>query len=565
MGLNQGTQRSRLFQLTLVSCLSLLFCDGFLRGQTDTRTEKEIQTKPGRIEGVYEAKGAKLTIKWVNNDPRGEFVRNGQTFRFVGKQDGSAITGTLLNDDVNIKFVGKMEGDLLHVAAGFDRIKMRRVTGSVPAVQGKTGISETVLAQSTQVLNSTIRVSPDNSKVAFAIRGKGQRDPKILVNGKAMQSDYDLSGLRFSPNGERLAYRLLRDSKSYFVVDDQLQGPFDSVVIHPHIFSSDSKRSIFTARTDKQWRIVTDGKPGPPFDEISRTFGFSPDGQRMAYAGKRNQHWHAVVNDELSPPYDAILYGRILFSADSKHVHYTIVRDGKQIPILDGKELGAYEAIANVGFNPYGDQFAFVAIEGSSRMVITDGVAGARYDNIGKLQYSPKGTRPAYQARTNGKWRLIINGEKRGDPYDMMSAPVFSSNGNRVAVLAATNKKQFVVVDGKPSVGFDEVASVVFSPDEKQVSFIARQEKEWYVVVNGKRSYPYATKPVPVAFSSDSEHFVYTGKREGNTYIVVDGVEGKPVWNMLPGSAIVWDGPKRFHTVVRRTDTFLRLDIEIQK
>lgn len=565
MSLNKGTKASWFLHLPLFSCLVLLLGGGFVFSQDDAKTEKKDPAKPGRIEGVYEAEGAKLSIEWVNNAPRGKYVRNGQTFQFVGKPDGQGIVGKLLADEVTMKFSGKMEGDVLHVAAGFEKLKMRRMSDTVPAVQGRTKIRETLLAKSTEVIGRSVLVNADNTSVAFATPRIGQKGFHLWINGKAMRSNYDNTGMRFSPDGKRLAYRLVDGSKSFFVVDDQLQGPFDEVLVHSRIISSDSKRTIFAARTGKQWRIVVDGKQGPPFDEIAKDFGFSPDGQRVAYAGKRDGKWHAVVNAEISQPYEAILYGRIIFSPDSRHVHYAIVKGSKQIPILDGKELGSFEAVANVCFNSKNNQFAFVALEGSSRLVMAGGVEVGRYGGVGQLRFSPDGNKFAYAGRVERKWRLIVNGEMLGDPYDMMSTPVFSSKAGRIGVLGATKAEQFVVVDGKSSPAFEEVDSIVFSPDEKRVGFLARQGNQWFVIVDSKRSYPFASKPTSLTFSPNSEHFAYAGIRDGNTYLVVDGVEGKAVWPTLPGSKIVWDGAKRFHTIVRRADEFLRLDVEILK
>lgn len=643
--MKQSTQQHNRSCLTWAAVILSVITASSLRGDTDKKAD---QADAPRVTGTFAGDGVKMVIAWTDNRPRGQIIRNDQSFTFVGKQKGFTITGTFLNGDVAIDFSAKLEGDtlafssgsliyklkrqidvqsilgtyksgsnamvieadndnfkgdiilagkrlpmtatkkenslvgqfnkdnkrhpfsakfdgeMLTLSVGIEQIKMRRETGSTLSVETKRKVRETVLAKSAVVIDSTILVDPTNSKIAYTTRRPDRFAFQVWINGKAMQSDiHPVVGSRFSPDGSRFVHLMKKDEKYFVVIDDKPGDPYDEVIVHLDIFSTDSKRSIYAARTGKVWRIVVDGKPGPAFDNLSKLFGFSADGRRYAYIGERNGKWHMVIDGVISPAYEEVLLSWQTFSMDSKHVHYAAARDGKQVPIVDGKEVGSHDAIADMRFSPDGNRFAYVGLDGSSSRVIIDGVASRTYDHVRSLEFSPDGKKLAFPVRVKGKTAMIINGKQVGNPFDELSDPVFSSDSKRVLYLAQSKGEQFVVIDGEPSAAYDEIRVAIFSPDGKRVGFIARKGDLWFVVVDGKPSYPFTSEPHHLIFSPNSKHVVHVAKRDGHTYLVLNGTEGKPIWPMLPSSAIVFDDATRFHTVVRRADEFIRLDVEL--
>lgn len=638
--------RHRWFRFTLAALCVVMAINHLHQADADV---KAAPSAASRITGMYAGDGVKLTVAWVNDQPRGEIVRNEQNFEYTGQANGNGIKGNFKNGRVFVEFTAKLEGDVLTLvsgsstyklkkrvdaqriagtyqqgansmvvgsaggqvngyvvlggkrhpikatmegsdlvghytqddkqhafsatligdtltfATGIERIKMQRIADAWEGVQSKRKIYEVVLARSASAVESTVMVSPDNGKVAFVARRPGRLANQVWVNGKSMQSDLDPVRARFSPDGNRLAYLMKKSDAFFVVVDDKPSEAYDEVMLQQNVFSADSKRFIYAARTGKFWRIVVDGKAGPPFDRINKQFGFSPDGRRHMYVGERNRQWHVVADGDVSPAYEAVLLGRQVFSKDGNHLCYSVARNGKQVLIVDGKERGIYDAVAEMRFSPSGDRFAFVVVEGSVRRVITDGVAGNAYDTIGSLEFSPDGTTLAYPARANGKWLMVANDKPMGAPYDMISSPLFSPDSKHVIFLARTEREQFVVQDGKPSPAYDELRVAKFSPDSQRVGYVARKDRLWFVNVDGKASYPSDVEPRHLTFSPDSKHVVFTARRASSTYLVANGTDGKPIGSLLRGSAIIFDDANRFHTVVRRADAFIRLDVEILK
>jgi hypothetical protein len=56
----------------------------------------------------------------------------------------------------------------------------------------------------------------------------------------------------------------------------------------------------------------------------------------------------------------------------------------------------------------------------------------------------------------------------------------------------------------------------------------------------------------------------YVGKRANRQrVVVVDGVEGSEYDFLLAGSRLVFDGPRQLHTLAKRGDEFLRVEITL--
>lgn len=525
------------------------------------------------IAGTYQTGTNSISLVKANDQFEGFIILKGNRSSIVAKKQGQQVVGHYTQDEKKHPFSATLEGDVLTIALGIEQIKMKRIANAWEGGQSKRKVYESVLAKSAEAFDASILVSPDNRKVAFSTRRPDRFGYQVWINGKALKTGYAPIGARFSQDGSAFVHQMRKDGKFHVVVNDKPGDPYDEVILHLDALSADGKRSIYAARTDNTWRIVTDGKPGPPFDNVSKLFGFSPNGERYAYIGERNGQSHMVVDGKVSPPYEAVLLSWQTFSADSKHVHYAIARNGKQVPVVDGKELGAVDAVGDMRFSPAGDRFAYIVLEGSSSHVIVDGVATKQYDQIANLTFSPDGKTLAFPVRVDGKSAVIVNGKRMGDYYDIVSTPVFSADGKNVLFLAQVKNrefedkqfknKQFVVINGKRSAEYDAVRIAKFSPDSQRAGFIARKNDLWFVVVDGKASFPYFQEPEHLIFSPDSKHVTFVAKRDGSTYLVIDGTEGKPIWPMLRGSAIVFDEAKRFHTVVRRTDEFVRLDVEI--
>ncbi|MEK6325872.1 MAG: hypothetical protein AABN33_29905 [Acidobacteriota bacterium] len=194
----------------------------------------------------------------------------------------------------------------------------------------------------------------------------------IVVDGKELDQ-YDAAYLPvFSPDSKRLAYVAKRTEK-FFLIDDGKEGkPYDEIQLFTlsgnaggllsrsrirkkfiegatgsagtaliywggPIFSPDSSRLAFVAKSGDKWHLVVDGKEGP-YDEIFAV-SFSPDCKRVAYAALLDSYSGkcCIVLDDIEGPQFEELYrserNYVMFDS-SESLHY-IARKGKALYLIE--------------------------------------------------------------------------------------------------------------------------------------------------------------------------------------------------------------------------------------
>ncbi len=109
------------------------------------------------------------------------------------------------------------------------------------------------------------------------------------------------------------------------------------------------------ARAGNQWCVVVDGKEEKPYDGLEEgTLVFSPDSKRVAYVARTSSKQRVVVDGKEEKQYDAIVVGTLVFSPDSKHVAYVARADSRVFVVMDSKEEKQYDAIIALGTNGEG-------------------------------------------------------------------------------------------------------------------------------------------------------------------------------------------------------------------
>lgn len=207
--------------------------------------------------------------------------------------------------------------------------------------------------------------APAGTSVAY-VACEGKKEFLILDGKQVAETSADLGDnpddsrwfasirdLIFSPDGKRLAYRIIGPNYSFdcLGLDGKTQGKWD--IVRDLRFSPDSKRFACVVGKDKHCQVWLDGQLGPVFDEIQEdTLTFSPYSRRFAYVGKRDGRSTVVLDGKEGPFYQEVLKkgGKIIpdlsgpmFSPDAMHVAYPVFDDKKGVMamVLDGKEQPA--------------------------------------------------------------------------------------------------------------------------------------------------------------------------------------------------------------------------------
>jgi len=306
----------------------------------------------------------------------------------------------------------------------------------------------------------------------------------------------------------------------------------------------------------------------------------SPDGKRFAvviqaqdkktaYASidGRNQKTYAWARD-------------LTFSGDSRHVAYVATVDGKDLPVVDGRE-GAFRGeiwggtrgrggtlrlnrdgsrvafVARKGnapvfgvvidgamdrpnvdpndgapvFSPDGKRLAYIAQEGGQRFVVLDGKPGAKYEAVSKgtLTFSPDSKRLAYFAGNGGMRTVVVDGAE-GPPHRdaMVSTLRFSPDGTKLAYAAQLESgKWAIVVNGKAEAAFDYIGSftgVNWSPDSRRLAYAGLVDKQWGAVVDDA-GFPYDAIG-SLVFSPDSTRAAFHAQTDGKWVVVVNSPDG---------------------------------------
>jgi hypothetical protein len=405
----------------------------------------------------------------------------------------------------------------------------------------------------------------------------------------------------------------------------------------------DQTHIVYPVMTGGAWRLFKDGvemATGKAYAQIAFP-KFGPDGRHLAYYARlRGGGWTTVVDDRESPQYDMPVAAFPIFSPNSTNVASFMNRGGSQILVVDRREervsKEAYlengipsgkEAIDNRSFvfSPDGRSFAYVVVSPDRQWVVSNGVAGVKYDLIGPPGpcFSPDGSHLVYGARTgsnncvivdNGKevrraraagirdlvfnsdgsklayievpeggagFQMVVGGERqRRYPTGAPETFRFSPDGKRFIYLAGTeSSEQMIVVDGKEYGPYAGVAPNTwsFSPDSKHFAYGATRGAVTFAVVDGQElgRFDYIARR-SVVFSPDSKHRAFVAVRDGKAHIVVDRTEGEgfdlikiPDSDQFYGNLVpVFDALRKFHLLAARLTNsadveLMRVDVEI--
>lgn len=302
-------------------------------------------------------------------------------------------------------------------------------------------------------------------------------------------------------------------------------------------------------------RCVVDGtERGPKFDAING-WGVQPDSPSVAYVAKQGTETLIVHDGRRQPAIGTIDVRSLRLSPDGKRSAYVAEREGRDIAVVDGKEV-AFEGkkifSRQIFFSPDGKRFAFIATDDATCTAVVDGRQDTPFTKIVPLffSFSPDGRQYAYVATGNGPPKVVLNGR---EVAVCLPVPVFtfSPDGRHFAYVdsASDPGSECVVIDGKRGPAYKSVVrrvpyetldegnqyrqqvftSLVFSPDSKRHAYCVKKDGGEAVVIDGQVGPVYDQVAWGLhRFSGDSQRFIYTAIRGGKGFVVNDGRELGP-------------------------------------
>jgi Tol biopolymer transport system component len=282
-----------------------------------------------------------------------------------------------------------------------------------------------------------VKFSPDGRFLVYSCKKPsafGVEDyPKIYdtQQQKFLSEGTDIGSYGFSPDGKK--YWVIRTTpnrmKKITLGETEERTYFDIEQVR---FSPDGERVAYAAKAKGKWFLVVDGQEKKPYLEIDNV-QFSPDGKRVAYAAKNDQKkWVLVVDEAESAPYEklqeplernhGLYYPQypIFFSPNNQRIAYA-ARAGKTYSLfVDGQDIHSSAEMGVPVFSPDDQRVAVWASDGDQDYLVLDGKALAKFDEIDRWQlvFSPDSQHIAYKARKGKQWSLVVDGTSSANAFD---------------------------------------------------------------------------------------------------------------------------------------------------
>lgn len=437
---------------------------------------------------------------------------------------------------------------------------------------------------------------------------KSQESSPFVSMFSAQKIDGQKGG-KASPDGTKIAYSHRIDSDERYVIAD-LQGKVNGSFyqnVRDFVFSPNGEHYAYKALVGDRRIAVLDGLEGQKYDEIYKIV-FSQDGRRYAYMADKGDQVVVVVDGREEGPYESTTGDPIISSA-GQHVLYTIVKEGTNYVVVDGKiqeqigyspvvspdgsrwaysrsssyagdpcyivldgevmDLDKDNRVSQMVFSLDGKSFAYDLVPGGGaygdHVVVVEGVRGKEYPfpGVGKIVFSSDGSRTAYWAKAQEDGFMMVLDGVEGKIYDEINDPVFSPDGDHVAYTVKDEDGKFVVLDGKEGTRYRDVWGLTFGMSGR-LAYVAKDSREGVdvqlVVVDGHEDRPYlydwygqGIRSGPV-FSPDAKHVVYVANDGGKAeFLAIDDSRHLNPWTFLgglsweEGSPIIFDSAEEFH------------------
>jgi Tol biopolymer transport system component len=399
-----------------------------------------------------------------------------------------------------------------------------------------------------EMVEETFTISPDCSRVVYAVKNKNGKI-FVIADGEKMGKEYGSIGAPFfSRDGRRVAFLAVRDGRRMAVVDGVEGKQYDDASLPTLAFSPDGTRFAFAGKTGGTYRLVVDGIEEKTGYEFIDTPVFSPDGRRVAYKARSGDEQNGrnlvVVDGQVGELYNRT--GQPVWSSDSRRVAYWGSSSWTYV-VCDGVKGNKCFQARSLTFLPGSGKLAYLADGYKTIRLVVDGAEGPEYDEsqLPGLAVSPDGSRIAYTARRGKTFYMVVDGKEEG-PYDEMGYPRISPDSKKVAYAAKKDGKYFIVVNGKPERPYDGMSygNMFFAPAGNRLVYFALKGKKIVAVVDGKEGAPYDNAGRP-AFSPDGKRVAYVADSGKKEFIAADGRESPRVDQI--GSDTLVFGPDGTH------------------
>ncbi len=296
--------------------------------------------------------------------------------------------------------------------------------------------------------------SPDGKRIATVEKGV------VTVTGlpgSRTFSRINKLGVKFGPDGSRVAYIGVRDRKTYYVVDDREYGPFDDgISVEGFFFSPSGRHVAIKIPSGKQWTLWVDGTTGPLVDGImAGPPVYSGDETKFGYAARRGKQWFVIADGREYSAGDGVLGEGVGFTASGTLYYASLSGDAWRVRVGD-KVSEKFAGIANPGFwrSPDNESVMYKGMQETGEALCIDLSCGPAFQYIGTSVTVREGLFGRNFWRDVGIGSVVgllggvyVSGNPLNQQSLIYNSVLFSPDGKH-HVYNAYNGEDNVVIDG---------------------------------------------------------------------------------------------------------------------
>lgn len=351
------------------------------------------------------------------------------------------------------------------------------------------------------------------------------------LDGKVIIPQTSSAVLKFSPNGDQLAYLVkISDTEWAYYVNGKAGAIYSSVGTGIHFVNN--KATYYAKDAAGELYIYGDKILGPYDDVWSAKY--SSDGKHFVFAAQKKDEWVLVYDgkeQKLAGEIDSFLIG------PAGELAYSIKSDAGVKVYLAGRELsGQYDEIVYPAISPDGKNLAFWARQGGGWSVVTDNKNYPGFDGyylyksgdeIYSILWDKESMNLAYFARQGEDTILALNGEpKPALKFPGIAIQSFVDNeGNNVGVNLM----------GGPSLDRQAFVECLMQSDQAkcdpltaslangELAYMESVDEGSFMVIGAGREGPYPGIESALLTSPNNDHYAYIVRTDKGQQVVLDG------------------------------------------
>jgi hypothetical protein len=282
-------------------------------------------------------------------------------------------------------------------------------------------------------------------------------------------------------------------------------------------FSSDLTSVAFIGRDKKGFVLVSGARRSQHLENLDGIL-YAPVGNLVVASSRRGKQVAHMIDFQAGEFFQYDDWpDRLIprFSKDGKFATYTMDKQDKAAPTLNGKVVAWYDGVRDVGFNPRTNELAYLAkidtrwyfMEGSLRIPLNYDAFELTFDETGRHRVIFGTEKSGYKSQ----YLVDLDGVVQQGRYDAVGYRAFDPLAGTFAFEAQRGLNSYVVLQNSEAGPYELIFGLRFSPDGRRLVYPAYRDGKYLIVV-GDREFQTEAPVGRYAMSPDGESVAYLTK-----------------------------------------------------